>query len=370
VCCATGVGVSSSVAVALGLGNFIVHGRARARAFLVDLEGVDAPVGTLESRGVVLDVRVAGTSVGGAGAAGPDIAGPGAAEGDVEDDLEVTKVRADVAVSGETGGGGTPARRIGATAADVGGDACIGEVPDVNSIAGPLCRIDTAISIVKSVPVGRFVRVDDSAAGVGGLARSLDVAVASVEGTGEAGVGDRATVTGVQGHLVGGTLVDALDDIDFAIVGPVGAEHPECGPGAAGASGHVSQIQDHQTLSVAVLAGQTEAVATVTAGDIAVVYTHVDGATGGTNQTVGRGGGAIDIVHVAIGGVGFRVKVEHIEKRRVGAIVIHQSVSCDAKLGEKTQSRKECRSVHGCRDFYKIPIEGLKIGLSKTGLAI
>lgn len=109
----------------------------------------------------------------------------------------------------------------------------------------------------------------------------------------------------MQGHLVGGILVDTLNDINFAIVRPVGAEHPECGPSSAGASGHVCQVQDHQALGVGVLAGQTDAVATVTASDIAVVYTDVDGATVGTDQTVGRGGGVIDIVHVAVGGVGF-----------------------------------------------------------------
>lgn len=99
-------------------------------------------------------------------------------------------MRADVAVSGETGGGGTPARRIGATAADVGGDACIGEVVDVNSVTGPLSRIDTATSIVETVAVGRIVGIDDSAAGVGALARSLNIAVVGVEGTGKAGVSD------------------------------------------------------------------------------------------------------------------------------------------------------------------------------------
>jgi hypothetical protein len=30
----------------------------------------------------------------------------------------------------------------------------------------------------------------------------------------------------VEGHLVDGLGVDALDDVDFAVGGPVGAEHP------------------------------------------------------------------------------------------------------------------------------------------------
>lgn len=108
----------------------------------------------------------------------------------------------------------------------------------------------------------------------------------------------------MQSHLVGGILVDALNDINFAMAGPVGAKHPECGPSSAGASGHMGEIQDHQTLVVGVRAGQTDAVATVTAGDIAVVHPDIDGATGGTDQTVRRGGRVIDIVHVAVGGVG------------------------------------------------------------------
>jgi hypothetical protein len=35
-------------------------------------------------------------------------------------------------------------------------------------------------------------------------------------------------------HLVGVVGVDALDDVDLASVGPVGADHPERRPGACG----------------------------------------------------------------------------------------------------------------------------------------
>jgi hypothetical protein len=34
----------------------------------------------------------------------------------------------------------------------------------------------------------------------------------------------------VQGHGVEGVVVYAFDDVDFAAVGPVRAEHPEGGP--------------------------------------------------------------------------------------------------------------------------------------------
>lgn len=125
----------------------------------------------------------------------------------------------------------------------------------------------------------------------------------------------------MQGHLIGGILVDALNDINFAMARPVGAEHPERRPGAAGASRHVGQIQDHQALVVAVLAGQTDAVATVTAGNIVVVHADIDGATGGTDQAVRRGGRVIDIIHVTVGGVGF---LKHQISARPGKPVLNQ----------------------------------------------
>lgn len=57
----------------------------RAATLLVDLERVDAPVCLGEGGGVVLDVGVAGASLGGTGTRGPDVASPVTAEGDVED---------------------------------------------------------------------------------------------------------------------------------------------------------------------------------------------------------------------------------------------------------------------------------------------
>lgn len=65
----------SHVGVALGGG-----------AILVDLETVDAPVGLLESSGVVADVVIAAAVESGAdGVCAPDLAGPLATEGDIED---------------------------------------------------------------------------------------------------------------------------------------------------------------------------------------------------------------------------------------------------------------------------------------------
>lgn len=66
----------------------------------------------------------------------------------------------------------------------------------------------------------------DYAAAVCGLPGGLDVAVWCLEVSCEAAVVDCAPVAGVQGHLVLGLLVHTFDNVDFAVVGPVGAEHP------------------------------------------------------------------------------------------------------------------------------------------------
>lgn len=57
---------------------------------MIDIEGVDGPVGVGEGAGVVLDEGGAGGGAGGAGAGGPGVAGPVAAEGGVDDLSEMS----------------------------------------------------------------------------------------------------------------------------------------------------------------------------------------------------------------------------------------------------------------------------------------
>lgn len=60
-----------------------------------------------------------------------------------------------------------------------------------------------------------------------------------------------AARVGVQRHLVAvGALIDRLEDVDLAVVGPVGrVGQPERGPGAA-AVGRVADVEDEETLVV------------------------------------------------------------------------------------------------------------------------
>lgn len=77
--------ITSSLVIAgmhSGMGMRVTLGAA---TLLIHLERVDSPVGLGESRGIVLDVGVAGAGLGGTATRGPDVAGPVTAESNVED---------------------------------------------------------------------------------------------------------------------------------------------------------------------------------------------------------------------------------------------------------------------------------------------
>lgn len=136
-------------------------------------------------------------------------------------DLQVVEMGIDIAASGERSRGSTPVRRVRITTGNIRRDVRAGEEPDINTRRRPFGGVDAAVGSVEAVAVRLSVGAEDAAASVGRLARSLDVAVACLEGTGKAGVVDRAAIAGVQGHLVNGLGVDALDNVDFAVVRPV-----------------------------------------------------------------------------------------------------------------------------------------------------
>lgn len=152
-------------------------------------------------------------------------------------DLQLVEMVVNVARFGKSGRRGTPSRRIGSATSDIPGDARSGEEPDVDGSACPFSGVDTASSIVEAVAVGGALATSDGTAGVGCLARSFDEAVGSLDIAAEPEGLDGASIAGVEGHLVGGLVVDAFDDVDFAVAGPVGAEHPAAGVSLPSISG-------------------------------------------------------------------------------------------------------------------------------------
>lgn len=86
-------------------------------------------------------------------------------------------------------------------------------------------------------------------------------------------------------------------------------------PGAADAAWHVLQIQDDEAVRVALCAGEADALPAAAAGDVGMVYAHVDGAVG-ENQAGVLCGVAVDVRDEAAVWSG-SVKKENVSKKEV-----------------------------------------------------
>lgn len=172
---------------------------------MVDLERVDRPVSVDEGRGVVLDEILTRRGFGAAcRVGGPDVAGPVTAESGVEDDLMILEELVDVATTSERRQRSAPVARIGISGSDVRGDAGAREEPNGNGRAGPLGRVHAPLTVVEAGAVGVALGRHDRTACVGGLPRSIDVAVGCGHRAGEvsAALGDATPRRCVQGHRV------------------------------------------------------------------------------------------------------------------------------------------------------------------------
>ena len=136
-------------------------------------------------------------------------------------------LRRDIAVSLELSHGGRPGRRVGCTSSDILWDAITGEPPNSNSLSGDLSSVNTTQNLVKSRAIGCRVIGANSASRIGVLVWCGNITVRSVDDTREvAVVGNAASGARVQSNAVGGLVVDTLDDINLAVVGPVRADSP------------------------------------------------------------------------------------------------------------------------------------------------
>lgn len=122
-------------------------------------------------------------------------------------------------------------------------------------------------------------------------------------------------------HGVLGLVVDAFDDVDFAVVGPGGPGRPEGGPDAAGTAGHVFEVEDYEAVRVLLCACYADAVATASAGDSRGVGADDYGAVEDIGEVFLLGGAGVDVVDVAVGGVVFGVEGEPVEEI-IAAVVI------------------------------------------------
>ncbi len=96
-----------------------------------------------------------------------------------------------------------PAGRIRGCRERVGGDVAAGEIEDVDGVARPFQGVYASPVPVEAVAEGRRAAVLDAAAPAAVL------------------VHQGAARVGVQCHCILGLEVDAFDDVDFAVVGPL-----------------------------------------------------------------------------------------------------------------------------------------------------
>ena len=202
----------------------------RAGNELIHLQAVDAPVGIRERARVLCDVvhtTLVSSRAGGHGTAGRAVrvAAVVAAEGVVEDDIMSGEVAVDVAASLEVGRWRAELARIGVCLCDGRGRLAGLEEPDPDCRGRPLHGEGAAAGCVEGGAVGlRELGLNAAACATGARTRG---AVVGHECADFAGSGDRAAGSCVERHEVIGVDVDALDDVDLAVVGPVGAVAPE-----------------------------------------------------------------------------------------------------------------------------------------------
>jgi hypothetical protein len=274
---------------------------------LVDLERGDLPVGfpvRSRVRGNEVDAALPFTCEIAERTArlGVHATSPVAAECDVEDDPLLVEVLGHVAGAIEEGSGDPEGRHIRTALDDGRGNFAAREDPDRNVIGGQLHGVHPATGIVKGGSEGARAGVDSAADLV-----SAPTALGTNQGAVHLAGSDIAGATSVQDDLAVRHLVDTLDDVDFAVVRPVGAIGPEGRPRATSAAGHVLQVEDKQTGLVRLLALDAHGITAraVRAEGGGPVNAHVDVAVGeNVDEASALGGCLIDVVHKAVGRIG------------------------------------------------------------------
>lgn len=235
----------------------------------------------------------------------------------VKGDLVVLEVRVDIAARAtrelrqgraEGGGvnGGALRRQI------VGGGAVARQEPHVDVRVRPLHDVEATARRVEARAV---VVLRDGLLWAAGVA----VARAAVARRGQLGAGQLvalvhgAPLRRVQSDLVGRLRVDALEDVDLALVGPVVAVRPERGPGPA-ALGHVSNVGDEEHARIGLAGGDAHRGAPVGGVLGRVVGAEVDATVLCFGQLGALGSAGAQILNEAVGRVRLVKEGELVEK--------------------------------------------------------
>lgn len=136
----------------------------------------------------------------------------------------------------------------GGARGDGGGNGVAGEEPYFHEVGSPLHGVHTTAIGIEAIAVAGLIVASCCAAS---CSSSTDSAVIAICPTGLVLKFHGAVRGGVGGDLVGGECVDAFDDVELAVSGPVGvSESPEGWPYSADGAGHVFDVCEEETVVV------------------------------------------------------------------------------------------------------------------------
>ena len=150
----------------------------------------------------------------------------------------------------------------------------------------------------------------------------------------------------VERHEVLRLIVDTFDNVNFAIVGPVGTKGPEGWPGSTNAPGHVAEVDDKQAVGIGLLTFQTNAVTSSSAGNIAVVYADVCNAAVGVDKALALCSALVDIVDVSVGWVVTGIEVEIVEET-CARVILNKLVIEGGRSTQEGDGMEQGGRIHG-----------------------
>lgn len=198
-------------------------------------------------------------------------------ESSVEHNIVIAEKAVDIAATStiECNNRQSPVSSHGIPVGDIGRDITTREEPDVDTGALPLHGVDTTSNVVEVVSVG----VRRSGCHTASVVSIVGVAVGVLEhgSTLRACGVDVAAWGCVESDRIGASKVHAFDDIDFAVVRPVGPKKPECGPDSTDAAWHMCDVGNEETVRISLITRDADGGATWRGWIVSCgIDTHVD----------------------------------------------------------------------------------------------
>ena len=185
-----------------------------------DLYRINQEVRVSERARLVLHELLARRSLGRAGALSPDfgVARPLPAKCSIKEDTHILEMLVDIAVACKRCHWNSPSARI--RSRNVRWDLISGERPDLDTLAGHFSGHNGASLSIEGGSETLCARVLDLAAGVLALFRVIHIAIWCRLRPRKASLLDTAACIRVEGHAVIGSIVHALENVDFSVRRP------------------------------------------------------------------------------------------------------------------------------------------------------